>query len=897
MSEQFPRSLPTASRRDLLKSAAAGAALTLLSPDGEARAQQTALTDEPRRFRSAWETAGNRTWIGPEYWANRLQDWCVQHGRLECLQAAPSLPMRTVHLLTRRITNGNAEFAMTVRTGVAEAGASELAADAATGFLIGAGGDRMDYRAAALIHSVPGPGGGLFAGMDGAGRLFIRDFERPYEDGVRGNAPRSRFERGITLRLDGGVVNGRYTLTLSAADPTGKPIAEPVSLPVEPGRLVGNIALVSHPGTGRNSARFWFADWIVAGPNVGIHDDRAWGPILATQYTVHNRVLKLTAQLAPVDAAASPVALLQVLKGKGTDVKWTTVATAPVITPGYTAQFRVERWDTTRDYAFRVVYWLPGAAGQKRACTWSGTIRRDPSDRDTITVASLSGVQQVHGQIGAAGTYRWADHVWFPHADMVPNVAKQLPDLFFFAGDQVYEDNPTRVVREPEEVAHLDYLYRWFLWCWTFGDLVRHTPCVCLPDDHDAYQGNLWGDGGRPAAPGDPGGLKGGYGMPPTWLNMMQRTQTSHLPDPVDPTPAEQGIGVYFTALTLGGIGFAILEDRKFKSSPDIVKAEKTLDSHIIERDYDTRKADVPGAQLLGERQLRFLRNFAEDWRGQEMKAVLSQTIFCNLQISSRGATVGQLAKDLASGGWPQSGRAAALREMRRGFMIHLAGDQHLASTIHHGIDDWEDGPWSLCSPAIASQYVRYWNPNYPPVDGKRLANPFSGRYEDGFHNQLTVHCVANPVQNPRPGDFPEPMELHRMATGYAIVRFNKRERTIRMEVWPRYADPTDPKTGSQYPGWPITIRQMDNYRRRPEAYLPEIHVKGMDHPVIQVVDENDGEPVYTLRIRGERFRPHVFREGSYTVKVGELGTRRVRTLTGIRAEKEPTAKPISVRL
>lgn len=49
--------------------------------------------------------------------------------------------------------------------------------DAATGFLIGAGAD-MDYRAAALIHSSSGEGAGLFAGINGEGKLFFRDFTK-----------------------------------------------------------------------------------------------------------------------------------------------------------------------------------------------------------------------------------------------------------------------------------------------------------------------------------------------------------------------------------------------------------------------------------------------------------------------------------------------------------------------------------------------------------------------------------------------------------------------------------------------------------------------------------------------------------------------------------------------
>jgi len=39
---------------------------------------------------------------------------------------------------------------------------------------------------------------------------------------------------------------------------------------------------------------------------------------------------------------------------------------------------------------------------------------------------------------------------------------------------------------------------------------------------------------------------------------------------------------------------------------------------------------------------------------------------------------------------------------------------------------------------------------------------------------------------------------------------------------------------------------------------------------VVQVIDEADGEVVYTIRIKGNAFRPKVFREGRYTVKVGD---------------------------
>jgi hypothetical protein len=243
----------------------------------------------------------------------------------------------------------------------------------------------------------------------------------------------------------------------------------------------------------------------------------------------------------PVGVQESRTAELQIKVGRGQGRAWKTVQTAEINPSGWVAQFRVENWNDSRAAPYRVRYELKGASGRAVAHTWEGTLAANPVNKDELTLASLSCVQQINGALGANPTYRWNYNVNFPHADLTPNLKAHKADLYFFAGDQIYEGNPTRIVRAPADEAELDYLYKWYLWCWTFGDVVRHAPCVCIPDDHDVYHGNIWGDGGRAAAKGDPAGLLGGYGMPPSWLNMIQRTQTSHLPDPVDPAPEHAG--------------------------------------------------------------------------------------------------------------------------------------------------------------------------------------------------------------------------------------------------------------------------------------------------------------------------------------------------------------------
>ncbi|HUT09431.1 MAG TPA: hypothetical protein VMY42_02960, partial [Thermoguttaceae bacterium] len=579
----------------------AGTILGALGPSG----------GEAADFRSAWPDDAYRVWIGPQYWANRLQDWQIRDGRLECLEASANKPIRTVHLLTHRLNNRDGDFTVTVRTGLIDASnkVGGTAVSAAAGFLIGAGGAEMDYRAAALIHHNPGPGGGLLAGIDAGGKVFLRDFTEPLPMAppLEPGAPVAPNQKtpvakalpdDVTLRLTATPKDGRYELTLRALDTQTGRLLDETTEQVEAAKLIGNFALVSHPGGDQKAdrfwfrdwgpeqaafekwsggtARFWFRDWEVSGSKVVADESRRLGPILSSQYTLHQGTLKLAAQLFPLGRQDSREVELQVRQGDG----WRTIAAEKIVVPGSTATFRVDDFGPGSDVPYRLKYDLKQSDGRLHSCYWSGTIRHDPVEKETLVVAAFTGNMQVRGgyeyplpygvdvpfpadagsegTVEASNTYDWTRCVYFPQNEIVRHVAVHKPDLLFFSGDQVYEGNPTRAQERPLNKACLDYLYKWYLWCWAFRDLTRDIPAVIIPDDHDVYQRNIWGIGGGASVGGDLDGSYGGYFMHPQWLNMIQRTQTSNLPDPFDPTPIEQGISVYYTALTVGGVGFAV---------------------------------------------------------------------------------------------------------------------------------------------------------------------------------------------------------------------------------------------------------------------------------------------------------------------------------------------------
>jgi alkaline phosphatase D len=494
------------------------------------------------------------------------------------------------------------------------------------------------------------------------------------------------------------------------------------------------------------NVRLWFDDWKVSGAPVEADGKRAFGPILWSQYTLSKGILKMTAQMPPLGVEDNQSIALQVRDGSS----WRTVDTEQIHTLARTATFRVPDWDDSRDIPYRLVYELIGADGNPTEHIWEGTVRRDPVDKADIVVAGFTGNQDTG----------------FPNIPTVKNLLHHDPDLLFFSGDQIYENVAGYgIQRLPVETASLDYLRKWYLVGWSFGDLMRDRPTVHMPDDHDVYQGNIWGGGGRkmPLEEHE----RGGYVMAAEWVNVVQRTQTAHLPDPYDAAPVEQGITVYYTDLLYGRVSFGIIEDRKFKSGPKgFVPPTGGRPDHITDPNFDRDAYDPPGGVILGERQLRFVRDWTADWRGSDFKVTLTQTIFAGV-ATPHGGDFMRLVADLDSNAWPRSARNRALREIRKGYAFMYAGDTHLPTLVHHGVEDWNDSGWSFAVPSIAAGYPRLYEPDEPGRNRQPGMPDYTGEFLDPMGNKVTVWAVANPEKQWRRSPYELLMDK---ASGYGIV-------------------------------------------------------------------------------------------------------------------------------
>jgi hypothetical protein len=431
-----------------------------------------------------WDQIDYQRWVGSNLWANRLQDWQILNGVLECVvrtQDSP-MPMRTVHTITREVLPESGEefhLAVQVRGTVSHLQKGQCM----MGFLVNAGNGWSDYRAEAIVQSYSGLGGGPLCVIDyAADQLTFRDNSNEQNvDGypVLSNIGYIKGEQSISsssgdillvLRVNKDHLN-RYTLMLTGWDvQTGSFLGAAILKNCFKKDIIGSFAIVSHPGKTGFREPVAFTDFRCWGSMLKYLPERELGPIVGTLYSLKKAILKMTVQFMPV--------------------------------------------------------------------AWHGKFL----DRFPI----------------------------------------------------------------------LDYLYKWYLWFWSFRDLTKDRPCICQIDDHDVYAGNVWDYRGELNLTG----LNyegGGYMMDPLFVQVVERTQCLHNPDAFGFTEAmKNSFSSYFGSLTYGGISFAILEDRKFKTPPP-GKSFQTEDEI-----------------LLGNPQHRFLDEWSADWTNAHVKVIISQSTYAS---------------------------------------------------------------------------------------------------------------------------------------------------------------------------------------------------------------------------------------------------------------------------
>jgi alkaline phosphatase D len=798
--------------------------------------------------RHEFSGVNDRVWLGEKYWAIPMEDWAVKDERIEFYGTEKN---SRVNVLTSVLKEGNGNFEITADMGLMKT-RSKKAVWGTAGFSIGVL-DKLDPD----VKSACFFGNGTPVGISIEGFIFAGHQRKPlpkdfnYDDfnlSLKCRREDRSTEMVLVCRTPG---SGATELTYQVSHD-----------------VPGLVALVNNVDR-EDGASFWFRNLRIEGTKISNKPENSFGPILWAMYTLSKGTLKLTAQMPPLgDKDSDEVALY--LKR---DNKWQLAATAKIDETACTAIFELRDSNAASDVPYELVY-----LNNNQEHKYPGTIRREPTGRPL----RFGGLTCQH----AAG---------FPYTPLVKNLTKHDPDILYFSGDQLYESNGGYPIkREPIPASILSYLGKWYMFGWAFGQIMRDRPTICTPDDHDVFHGNLWGESGDPipmSVWNTSRDAHGGYVQSPAMVNAVARTQCGHLPDPYHTQPLPSGLNTWYTHLVYGGVSFAIISDRMFKSGPDKIRTAEGRKDHIRQPlvKGELERTDL---ELLGEGQMQFLNDWVQDWQGAYMKVLLSQTLFCNVGTHHGGDKM-FLYGDMDSGGWPKQKRDEALRVIRKASAFHINGDQHLPFVVQYSLDEVRDGGWTFCTPAISTGYVRWGEPDAVKAsytDRPAHGLPNTGVYHDIFGNVNYIYAVGNPKDKFTNKN--RYIQAQNKSSGFGMIIFDTQARTIRMEAYRFLADKDNPTADDQFPGWPLTVDQMDNDGRRPIGYLPRVKVNKADQ-VIKIIDEKNQELISVLRVRGSSFIPRIFRKGTYSLVIGEGSD--VQEVKGLKSSAKIPRRVISI--
>ncbi|MEO0447701.1 MAG: alkaline phosphatase D family protein, partial [Verrucomicrobiota bacterium] len=200
--------------------------------------------------------------------------------------------------------------------------------------------------------------------------------------------------------------------------------------------------------------------------------------ILWSQYCQHGGVMKLLVHLDtdPTDTIEEEPETVTLWLRETTEEEWEQVDTQPIDSLTATSRFVRESWPRHTQTFFRVTW------GDS---SWEGIFRAEPETGSVLKLGALS----CHKDIG------------WPWTEAIAELIAHDPDLLFFSGDQIYENDYgspmfRALTKEDVPKGMKNYFEKWRKFGEAFGELMRDRPTIMITDDHDVFANDLWGNGG-----------------------------------------------------------------------------------------------------------------------------------------------------------------------------------------------------------------------------------------------------------------------------------------------------------------------------------------------------------------------------------------------------------------
>ncbi len=736
-----------------------------------------------------WNNIPNQSWLGYSFWCNSYLDWKVENNRVVAFPFRKN--KRTAHLSAFQIKNKSGFLSASVNLGF-----SNLKNSGYLGLLIGAGGTQFNEKTNLLIHNnIPNSNSHLVS-INKKGELKLTSYGK---DSVLYT---HQLDKTIFLDTTSVLLQVNYksfsntTLVSFKVKNSNNVVFKDSILLKDNSIPLGSVALTYSCEKAFKSFG-WFDNLNITGDV--FRKSETTGPLLSSFHTVTPDSIFLTVQLQPFKITKEDQFILTLRSKKE-------------------IEYRNYQYDSlTHQVRFRVpnikksksIYYLISYKGNQNLTPFylKGEIKAIPPKKElTVMALNCNGFAFMH-----EGKFDY-DALWYPYEQIEKGYKEFKPDLIVFLGDQFYESRPSMPINKAP-FCYLDYLYKWNLFCLQFRDLTANTPTIILTDDHDIYQGNLWGSNASLAKEASKDTLvkyyqenydtwqqdNGGYFMPADFVNMAIESQTSHLPNPYN--KEKSLLTNYYTSYKYGNFDFAIMEDKKFKSAPTEIN-HPVFNGIPLNDSLSTDQLNNDSLTLLGIKQLQFLKEFLAK-KSNGIKVVLTQSAYASLTtinleshpLKDLPATLSgkhKLNRDMDTNGWPKNGRDKALNAVGSTPTLFLAGDQHMGSVVEL-YDSLNNGTHFFTVPSVSNTWPRTWLPS------DSTNNSPLGIHYDGFGNKMNVVAVANPTN-----EIHAPQKINKKSPGFGIIILNKKDKTATLHAYPLYFN--EGQELQEYKGWPVSI-------------------------------------------------------------------------------------------
>lgn len=598
-----------------------------------------------------------RNQISENFWANRLQDWQLNKGRIECINT--SLPLRTLHLLPYTISSDSGTVKISMKIGSIKKNDSLTKHDYA-GLILGAGALTDDFRKRAFIHQTHTKSGGIIAAVNGMGKLIFIDNETgEFLNLAAAEEIKTPIfsTQGLYMQIKLYPEGETYSLNFSIVKETEEEVlshAKVMNIPKE--KIEGNIAFVVNSPQNNCKSGIWFQDFKLSGTKLNYNENSKISPIIGAFYNYFNKQVHLKAQLMPPGFNSDNKVRLEISEYEKDE--WKQIAEQEIDSVSYTADFSFKLKKHNTIYNYRLIYSEKDDKGKTKEFFYEGLIKN--KQKNTLKLTVIKNTSRMLPTTSWVTKPNNKNRFSLPDSTLSEMLINDKSDFYMFQGELIdksgfIENSGSKLLQN----LKLNYLYELYKWHLSFSEITKNHSCLLLLKDDFLENRNNENE----------------FNLNLSETEYLKKLicKTQHSPE-IECSSQNQ----LLSSFSIGGVNFAYIPEAKREKSDSLLLVNRYLNK--------------PDSFMLSRK--RELKKWALNWDNSELKAIITSEPISSLEtLNSRKTNIKyNKNKDI-------------IDYAQKTFSVIISSSD-TSSFFKYGIKKYADASYSYIAPASISSLV-----------------------------------------------------------------------------------------------------------------------------------------------------------------------------------------------